>query len=89
LSRRSPRLLVTVKKLTTHSLSSIVRLVQLNIEDTSSDSVSQVLLAGLRRNMPFLAKQSVPIPGKDILSWMFDEPRFDQEKAVSPSVSDH
>jgi hypothetical protein len=39
--------------------------------------------------MPFLAEQSVPIPGKDILSWMFDEPRFDQEKAVSPSVSDH
>ncbi|EXJ60903.1 hypothetical protein A1O7_05056 [Cladophialophora yegresii CBS 114405] len=32
--------------------------------------------------MPFLAEQSVPIPGRDILSWMFDEPRFDQEKAV-------
>ncbi|KAJ9604741.1 hypothetical protein H2200_010855 [Cladophialophora chaetospira] len=32
--------------------------------------------------MPFLAEKPVSIPGKDILSWMFDEPKFDQEKIV-------
>ncbi|KAK5198122.1 hypothetical protein LTS13_000999 [Exophiala xenobiotica] len=42
--------------------------------------------------MPFLAQESVPIPNKDILSWMFDEPRFDQDKpvyidAIDPSKS--
>ncbi|OAP55592.1 hypothetical protein AYL99_10565 [Fonsecaea erecta] len=42
--------------------------------------------------MPFLAQKKVPIPNKDILSWMFDKPRFDQEKpvyvdAIDPSKS--
>ncbi|OAL20333.1 hypothetical protein AYO22_09045 [Fonsecaea multimorphosa] len=42
--------------------------------------------------MPFLAQKRVPIPNKDILSWMFDEPKFDQEKpvyidAIDPSRS--
>jgi hypothetical protein len=32
--------------------------------------------------MPFLAEKHVPIPNKDLLSWMFDEPQFDQDKPV-------
>ncbi|KIW11613.1 hypothetical protein PV08_10915 [Exophiala spinifera] len=32
--------------------------------------------------MPFLAEKSAPISNKDILSWMFDEPLFDQNKPV-------
>lgn len=33
--------------------------------------------------MPFLAEKHVPIPNKDLLSWMYDEPKFDQDKPVS------
>ncbi|KAK4943427.1 hypothetical protein LTR10_016918 [Elasticomyces elasticus] len=32
--------------------------------------------------MPFLAEKRVPIPNKDILSWMFDERKFDQDKPL-------
>lgn len=33
--------------------------------------------------MPFLATEHVPIPTKDLLSWIFDEPDYDQDKPVS------
>jgi hypothetical protein len=33
--------------------------------------------------MPFLAEQHLPIPNKDLLSWMFDDPGFDVDKPVS------
>jgi hypothetical protein len=33
--------------------------------------------------MPFLAERHVEIPNKDILSWTFDEQRFDIDKPVS------
>lgn len=32
--------------------------------------------------MPFLAEKHIPIPSKDLLSWMFDEQKFDQDKPV-------
>jgi hypothetical protein len=32
--------------------------------------------------MPFLAEQKLPIPNKDLLSWMFDEPGYDVDKPV-------
>jgi hypothetical protein len=32
--------------------------------------------------MPFLAEQNLPIPNKDLLSWMFDEPGYDVDKPV-------
>jgi hypothetical protein len=32
--------------------------------------------------MPFLAKEHIPIATKDILSWIFDEPTFDQDTPV-------
>lgn len=32
--------------------------------------------------MVFLAQEHVHIPTKDILSWCYDEPTFDQDKAV-------
>lgn len=32
--------------------------------------------------MPFLAKEHIPIPTKDILSWSCDGPRFDENKPV-------
>ena len=37
--------------------------------------------------MPFLAEESVPIPPKDILSWMFDETKLDPEKPVSSTIA--
>ncbi|KIW86931.1 uncharacterized protein Z519_12396 [Cladophialophora bantiana CBS 173.52] len=42
--------------------------------------------------MPFLAQKFVPIPNKDILSWMFDKPKFNQDRpvyidAIDPSRS--
>ncbi|KAH7405805.1 4-coumarate-CoA ligase [Phaeosphaeria sp. MPI-PUGE-AT-0046c] len=42
--------------------------------------------------MPFLAKEHIPIPTKDILSWMYDDPVYDQDTPVfidahDPSVS--
>ncbi|KAK6387197.1 hypothetical protein LTS17_000463 [Exophiala oligosperma] len=37
--------------------------------------------------MPFLADASVPISNKDILSWIFDEPLFDQDKPVYINAS--
>lgn len=33
--------------------------------------------------MPFLAEETIPIPNKDILSWTFDNPQYDQDKPVS------
>lgn len=33
--------------------------------------------------MPFLAETTVPIPTQDILSWIFDEPKYDLDKPVS------
>jgi 4-coumarate--CoA ligase len=32
--------------------------------------------------MPFLAKEHVAIPNKDILSWIHDEPTIDQDTPV-------
>lgn len=32
--------------------------------------------------MPFLAQQHLPIPNKDIISWMFDELPYDPNKRV-------
>jgi hypothetical protein len=31
----------------------------------------------------FPAEKHVPIPTKDLLSWTFDEPRFDRDEPVS------
>lgn len=33
--------------------------------------------------MPFLAQEHLPISNKDILSWIFDEPKYDLDKPVS------
>lgn len=33
--------------------------------------------------MVFLSERSVSIPNKDILSWIFDDPKFDQDEPVS------
>ena len=33
--------------------------------------------------MVFLAQQSIPIPGKDILSWIFDDVPYNQDQPVS------
>ncbi|CAO2657301.1 Nn.00g034270.m01.CDS01 [Neocucurbitaria sp. VM-36] len=38
--------------------------------------------------MPFLAKEHVPIPAKDILSWMYDEPLFDQNTPIYIDAND-
>lgn len=41
-------------------------------------------------NMVFLAEETIPIPQKDINSWIFDEVSYDENQAVSkptPSVS--
>jgi hypothetical protein len=35
----------------------------------------------------FAAEKHLPIPTKDLLSWTFDDPRYDQDEAVSPEVS--
>ena len=32
--------------------------------------------------MPFLAEEHIDIPNKDILSWMFDDPKFDVDAPV-------
>ena len=32
--------------------------------------------------MVFLAKETIPVPTKDILSWMFDDVPYDQHKPV-------
>ena len=38
--------------------------------------------------MVFLAEQTIPIPQKDINSWIFDEVSYDQGQAVStPKLS--
>jgi len=36
-------------------------------------------------DMPFLAQEHLPIPNKDILSWIFDEQAFDQDQPVRPA----
>lgn len=33
--------------------------------------------------MPFLATEHIEIPNKDLLSWMFDDQKYDQDKPVS------
>ncbi|KAJ4374200.1 hypothetical protein N0V83_002941 [Neocucurbitaria cava] len=38
--------------------------------------------------MPFLAKEHVPIPTKDILSWMYDEPLYDQDRPIYVDAND-
>ena len=37
--------------------------------------------------MVFLAEQTLPIPQKDINSWIFDEVPYDQDQAVSDPTS--
>lgn len=37
--------------------------------------------------MPFLAQKHLPIPNKDLLSWMFDDPKYDLDQPVSTSTS--
>ena len=40
--------------------------------------------------MVFLAEQTIPVPHKDINSWIFDEVSYDQDQPVSnptPSIS--
>lgn len=37
--------------------------------------------------MPFLASETYPIPHKDILSWTFDNPEYDQDMPVSTPPS--
>ena len=32
--------------------------------------------------MVFLAKETIPVPTKDILSWIFDDAPYDQHKPV-------
>lgn len=36
--------------------------------------------------MVFLAEQTLPIPEKDILSWIFDEVPYNQDQPVSTST---
>lgn len=33
--------------------------------------------------MPFLAKEHIAIPNKDLLSWMFDDQTYDENVPVS------
>ena len=37
--------------------------------------------------MPFLAEEHIAIPNKDLLSWIFDDQKYDEEKAVSCQTS--
>ena len=40
--------------------------------------------------MVFLAEQTIPVPQKDISSWIFDEVSYDQDQIVSdltPSIN--
>ena len=39
-------------------------------------------LAAFAIKMVFLAKESIPVPTKDILSWIFDDVPYDQHKPV-------
>ena len=32
--------------------------------------------------MPFLAKEHFPIPNQDLLSWMFDNPKYDEDMPI-------
>jgi 4-coumarate--CoA ligase len=32
--------------------------------------------------MPFLAEEHIKVPNKDLLSWMFDEQKYDQDAPV-------
>ena len=36
--------------------------------------------------MVFLAEETIPIPGKDINSWIFDEVSYDENQTVSNST---
>lgn len=38
-----------------------------------------------QNKMPFLAQKHLPISNKDVLSWIFDEPKYDLDKPVSPA----
>jgi 4-coumarate--CoA ligase len=33
--------------------------------------------------MPFLAKEHISVPNKDLLSWMFDDQTYDKDAPVS------
>jgi 4-coumarate--CoA ligase len=33
--------------------------------------------------MPFLAEEHIHIPNQDLLSWIFDNQKYDQDAAVS------
>ena len=33
--------------------------------------------------MVFLAEQTIPLPEKDVISWIFDEVPYDQDQPVS------
>jgi 4-coumarate--CoA ligase len=33
--------------------------------------------------MPFLAQEHISVPNKDLLSWMFDDQKHDQDISVS------
>ena len=39
-------------------------------------------LAALTITMVFLAEETIPVPTKDILSWIFDDAPYDQHKPV-------
>lgn len=36
--------------------------------------------------MPFLAEEHIKIPNKDLLSWMFDDQKYDQDEPVGNMV---
>ena len=38
--------------------------------------------------MPFLAKQHVQVPTKDLLSWIFDDIKYDWDKPMYVDASD-
>jgi len=38
--------------------------------------------------MPFLSNERPPIPTKDLMSWYFDDPTFDQDKPIYIDAAD-
>ena len=38
--------------------------------------------------MPFLAKEHLPLPNKDLLSWIFDDIKYDWEKPLYIDAAD-
>ena len=37
--------------------------------------------------MVFLAEETIPVPAKDIVSWIFDDVPYDQDQPVSHRIS--